>query len=105
MERMRNIIFIFLLVGLWLVGCQKGSTVPVWTIEVPDSLKVPDLVYATGLPPGEPAAGDEQGNLFPPGSGDDLASPEFAEGSNPSSPAESPVVGQEKTVMNLVPGS
>ncbi len=66
--RMRNTILILVIVGLSVLGCQKGPTAaPVWTIEVPETLRGPELVYGDGLPPGEPAAGDQKGNLRPPG--------------------------------------
>jgi hypothetical protein len=66
-NRTINIVLALLVLGA-LLGCQKRNSVPnpVWDVPVPKSLQGPELVYGSGLPPGELPAGDQQGRLAPP---------------------------------------
>ncbi len=56
-----------LLAGLALVGCQRtAAPSAAYPDSAPETLKGPELVYGTGMPPGEPPTGDALGNLAPP---------------------------------------
>lgn len=68
MGRMMTKLFSLLLLGgLVLTGCQKTSAPSAaYPDSAPETLKGPELVYGTGMPPGEPPTGDALGNLAPP---------------------------------------